>query len=256
MATWDPQQYERFAGARLRPALDLLGRLPGGAFRRIWDLGCGGGQVTRLLAERYPGAALTGLDTSPAMLDRARSAVPGARFRLADIGRERPVPGADLVVSNAALHWLPDHDRVLLELVRDLAPGGVLAVQMPRNHGAPSHRIVAETAAAAAFAARLSGVQGIRPVAAAGHYAALLLDQGCTVDAWESEYVQVLDGADPVLDWLMGTSLRPYLEVLGTAADGFLGALRKRLAEAYPQRPDGARLFPFRRVFFVAVKPA
>lgn len=256
MVGWDPRQYERFAGPRLRPALDLLGRLPERSFHRIWDLGCGGGQVTRLLAERFPDAAITGLDTAPAMLEQARAAVPSARFRLADIGRERPPPGADLVVSNAALQWLPDHQRLLGELADDLAPGGVIAVQMPGNHDAPSHRIIAETAAMAAFAPRLAAVQGIGPVADAGHYAALLLDRGCQVDAWETRYVHVLGGADPVLNWLLGTTLRPYLDALGAAAPEFLDALRRRIAAAYPCRPDGTCLFPFRRVFCIAVRLA
>jgi trans-aconitate 2-methyltransferase len=251
-ATWDPAQYARFADARLRPALELLARVPEGARNIIYDLGCGGGQVTRLLVERYPGAEIVGIDSSEAMLAKGRADVPGARFVAGDIAAWSPPRPADLIVANAALHWVADHEALMLRLLAGLAPGGVLAVQMPRNHAAPSHTAIAESAQAGARAAKLTGVRGIAPVAEAAAYARLLLPHAAAVDAWETEYVQVLSGPDPVMEWTKGTTLRPYLDALGAEAPAFLADYAARLRRAYPQQPDGRTLFPFRRVFIVA----
>ncbi|PWR21949.1 methyltransferase domain-containing protein [Zavarzinia compransoris] len=259
MASWDPGQYARFADHRLRPAADLVARLPEGGFRAGIDLGCGGGQLTALLRARFPALPLAGIDNSPAMLDVARRHLADADFRLGDICDPGVAAGCDLIASNAAFQWLPDHRPVLAALVGGLAPGGVLAVQMPRNHAAPSHVLLAETAAAGRFAAALDGVAGIRAVDDAPDYAALLLAAGAgAVDAWATTYVHILApaaGSHPVFEWVKGTALRPYLDALppGLAAD-FAAAYRGRLAAAYPPLPDGRVLFPFRRVFFVAVK--
>ncbi len=252
MATWDPAQYARFSDARLRPALDLLARVPAGERRLICDLGCGGGQVTRLLVERHPGAEVIGVDSSEAMLEQARAAVPAARFVAADIAAWTPPRPADLIVANAALHWVERHDALMLRLLKHLTAGGVLAVQMPRNHAAPSHAAIAETARSGPWAARLAGVRGIAPVAAAADYARLLLPHAAAVDAWESEYVHVLAGPDPVVEWTKGATLRPYLDALGEAAPDFLADYAARVRRAYPPLPDGRTLFPFRRVFILA----
>lgn len=258
MASWDPGQYARFAGPRLRPAADLVARLPDRAYRSALDLGCGGGQLTGLLRTRFPALPLTGIDNSPAMLAKARAEIPDARFVPGDIADVGLAHGHDLIASNAAFHWLPDHRAVLVTLLRGLPSGGVLAVQMPRNHGAPSHRLLAETVAELRFTARLAGVAGIRPVDPAEDYMALLLDAGAAeVDAWESAYVHHLapaPGSHPVLEWVKGTALRPYLDALDDAAADFLAAYRSRLEQAYPPRGDGSVLFPFRRVFFVATR--
>ncbi|MBX6323159.1 MAG: methyltransferase domain-containing protein [Rhodospirillaceae bacterium] len=253
MATWDPAQYARFAEARLRPAIDLLARVPAGERRLVCDLGCGAGQVTRLLAERHPGAEIIGVDSSAAMLERARAAVPAARFLAADIAVWSPPRAADLIVANAALHWIEGHDALMLRLLGGLAPRGVLAVQMPRNHAAPSHTAIAETAASGPWAARLAGVRGTAPVAAAAAYARRLLPHAAAGGAWESEYVHVLAGPDPVMEWTKGATLRPYLDALGADAPAFLAEYAARLRRAYPPLADGRTLFPFRRVFVVAV---
>jgi trans-aconitate 2-methyltransferase len=255
-ATWDPAQYARFADARLRPAIELLARVPAGERRVVYDLGCGGGQVTRLLVERSPDAEILGVDSSEAMLAAARADVPGAAFVAGDIATWSPPRPADLIVANAALHWIADHQALMLRLLGRLAPGGVLAVQMPRNHGAPSHTAIAEAAEAGPWAGRLAGVRGIAPVAPALDYARLLLPHAAAVDAWETEYVQVLTGPDPVMEWTKGTALRPYLDALGADAPGFLADYAARLRLAYPPQPDGRTLFPFRRVFIVATAPA
>lgn len=259
MASWDPGQYAKFAGPRLRPALDLVARLPERAYRDGIDLGCGGGQVTALLRDRFPGVALTGVDTSPDMLAVAARHLPDCRFRLGDIGDAGLGAGRDLIVSNAAFHWLPNHRPVLAALMAALPAGGVLAVQMPRNHGAPSHRLLAEVVARPRWAARLAAVAGIRPVDEAADYTRLLLAAGATdVDAWTTDYVHVLSpspDSHPVLEWVKGTALRPYLDALepGEATE-FLATYREALAAAYPAEGDGRVLFPFRRVFFVACR--
>jgi trans-aconitate methyltransferase len=152
---WDPAKYLEFAGPRLRPALDLLARVPLGAPATVYDLGCGAGNVTRLLAERWPAAAVTGVDGSPAMLRTAREAAPAVTWEEADLGTWHPTRPADLLFSNAALHWLDDHARLFPRLIGDLAPGGVLAVQMPRNHGAPSHTEMVAAAEAGPWRERL-----------------------------------------------------------------------------------------------------
>jgi trans-aconitate 2-methyltransferase len=249
---WDPAQYELFAGPRLRPAIDLLGRIPPGERRHIVDLGCGGGQVTTLLAALYPEATIVGVDNSPAMLATAATAVPTARFVEAEFEHFEPEAPPDLVVSNAALHWVEGHTDLMLAWARRLTPGGVLAVQMPRNHAAPSHRAIQDTAADGPWAERVQSVRGIRAVATAADYAKALLPQVATVDTWETEYLHILTGPDAVFEWTRGTALLPYLAALGDEADGFAEAYRQRLRAAYPPLPDGRTLFPFRRVFVVA----
>jgi trans-aconitate 2-methyltransferase len=218
------------------------------------DLGCGAGQVTRLLRARWPEAAITGVDSSAAMLASARGTLADVAFVEADLPAWRPPPGTDLIVANAALHWLDRHAGLMRDLLDGLPAGGVLAVQMPRNHGAPSHTAIAETARTGPWADRLARVHGIAPVAAAAEYLRLLAPHAATVDAWETEYVHVLAGQDPVAEWTKGAALRPYLDALGDDAEAFLEAYRARLRSAYPPNADGRTLFPFRRVFFVAVK--
>ncbi|WGF87170.1 methyltransferase domain-containing protein [Marinivivus vitaminiproducens] len=251
-SVWDPAQYARFAAPRLRPAIDLLDRVPQVEYRRVRDLGCGSGQVTGLLAERFPDAEVVGIDTSDAMLASARQAVPTARFELCDVGAWRPDRDIDLIVSNAALHWLTRHEALMRSWLRLLQPGAVLAVQVPRNHEAPSHRAIAEVAARPAFCDKLADVHGIAPVRPVEAITTALMATGVTVDAWETTYVHVLDGEDPVLNWIKGAALRPYLTALGDEAPAFLEACGALLREAYPPLPDGRTLYAFKRAFVVA----
>jgi trans-aconitate 2-methyltransferase len=255
-ASWDPAQYAHFAEPRLRPARDLLARVPDGERRVVYDLGCGAGQATRLLRARWPGAALTGIDSAPAMLAQARAALPDVRFEAADLRDWMAPRPADLILANASLHWIAEHRALMLRLLAGLAPGGVLAVQMPRNHAAASHTAILETAQAGPWAARLAAVQGIAPVEPAADYARLLRPRAAAVDAWETEYVQALAGNDPVLEWTKGSALRPYHDALGGDVADFLADYAARLRRAYPPEPDGRILFPFRRVFVVAVAPS
>jgi len=251
--TWDPQQYLAFADHRLRPAVDLLNRVALDQPADIVDLGCGAGNVTRLLKKRWPDAAVTGVDSSANMLARARSEAPGIDFRLGDLDgwqAERPTA---LIYSNAALHWLDHHEKVFPHLMRQLAPGGTLAVQMPRNHRAPSHVGMSESIAAGPWAERLGRVRSIRPVGDPADYYDLLAPFARHVEIWETEYLQVLDGADPVVEWTKGTALKPYLDALSDEErPAFLADYRARMARAYPPRADGRTLFPFRRIFIVA----
>ena len=249
--SWNPAQYERFAAPRLRPAIDLLARIPPGPRRHIVDLGCGGGQVTKLLRERWPEARITGVDSSAAMLERAQGEIE-AEFVEADLDRWSPPAGVDLLVSNAALHWLDDHPAKLAGWLGGLAPGCAVAVQMPRNHDAASHRAMAE--AAKPWAMRLADVRTIRPVGAPTDYARLLAGRMAHVDVWETTYVHVLTGPDPVVEWTKGSGLRPYLDALGDDAAGFVETYRNLLRQAYPQEPDGTTFYPFKRVFVVGEK--
>lgn len=255
-SNWNPEQYERFAQPRLQPAIDLLSRVTGGERSFIVDLGCGGGQVTTLLASFWPEARILGIDSSREMLAKAEAAVPMARFLCTDIEVYEPAEAPDLVVSNAALHWVENHETIMLHWLRLLAPGGVLAVQMPRNHAAASHQAIQQAEQAGPWRDQLVAVRGIAPVHTASHYATLLLPHAAHVEAWETEYVHVLSGPDPVFEWTSGAALRPYLTALGDDAGGFVESYKRRLREAYPPLPDGRTLFPFKRVFVVATAAA
>lgn len=251
---WDPSVYMRFSSPRLRPALDLLAQVPLGAPRRIWDLGCGPGNVTRLLAARWPGAAVTGLDSSAEMLAEAERHEDTRRLDWVrgDLAHWTPPEPADLIFSNAALHWLDDHETLFPRLLTHLAPGGVLAVQLPRNHAAPSHTCVTEAALAGPWRARLEPLLRPHPVAAPSFYYDLLAPRAA-VDIWETEYQHALEGDDPVVQWTLGTTLRPLLDALEEPERGdFLADYARRVAAAYPPQPDGRTLFAFRRLFMVA----
>jgi trans-aconitate 2-methyltransferase len=253
---WNVSEYERFSGERSRPFHDLIARVPPGTAASVVDLGCGTGELTRTLCDRFPEAVVLGVDNSPEMLAAARArAIPGKlQFEAGDAGRFRASSPVDVLVSNAALHWVPDHARLVPQLAASVAPGGFLAVQLPASFDAPSHTLLAETAAEAPWADRLAPVLREPPVRPLGFYVEILLGLGFTVDAWETTYVHILGGADPVLGWTRGTALRPVLETLDhDAAEAFLARYAARLRAAYPPlATEAGTLFPFRRIFFVA----
>jgi trans-aconitate 2-methyltransferase len=252
---WDPAKYLEFAGPRLQPALDLLARVPLAAPGAVYDLGCGAGNVTRFLAERWPSAVVTGVDGSSAMLAAARAAAPTVTWEEADLGAWRAPRPADLLFSNAALHWLDDHPRLFPRLIAGLAPGGVLAVQMPRNHGAPSHTEMVAAAEAGPWLERLRPMLRARPVAEPSLYYDVLAPHVSRLDIWETEYLHVLEGANPVVEWTRGSALKPLLDALEEPdRSGFRGEYASRIARAYPPRPDGRTLFTFRRLFIIAVR--
>lgn len=263
--TWDPTQYLRHAGHRARPFTDLLARigpLPS-EHPRVADLGCGPGNVTALLADRWPTARVTGYDNSPEMLARAHAhagPTPGGgrlAFAAADVRTWTPDEPHDLIISNATLQWLPGHADRFAEWTTALLPGGTLAFQVPGNFDAPSHRLMRETAAAPHWRERLTGVlRHDDAVLTPGTYLARLTALGCAADVWETTYVHLLQGEDPVLDWVTGTGLRPVLDALADEPgerDAFVAEYRAALREAYPPGPYGTA-FPFRRVFAVARK--
>ena len=252
---WSPETYGRFRGLRLRPALDLLAqldRLPEGD---VVDLGCGNGAVAPDLRARFcVGGArrLIGVDSSPAMVAEAEATGLYDRLEAADAAGWAPRAAPALIFSNAALHWLPDHARLMPRLARLVLPGGLLAVQMPRQYGAPSHRFLRDIAGAM-FPDRFTTADWRSPVMAAGEYWRLLSPLG-QVEAWETEYVQRLDPSPdghPVRRFTESTAMRPFLARLDDdEAKRFVAAYEEALASAYPALEDGAVLFPFKRVFF------
>lgn len=249
---WDPGAYARFRAERLRPALDLMMQIqtpPGG---EVFDLGCGDGAAAAGLRARFPKRQIAGIDASPAMLAKARGY---HRTRMADIADWVPDTPAAVIFSNAALHWLSAHDRLLPRLAGFLVPGGTLAVQMPRQHDAPSHRLPRQIAASM-FPDRFDGTGFQPPVAPAATYQRMLRPLG-QVAAWETEYIHSLApiaGAHPVRAFTASTALRPITEKLSEAEmAAFLAEYDAALAAAYPPEPDGSVLFPFRRVFFTLV---
>ncbi len=252
---WDPAQYGKFGEERQRPVDDLLARVPLDDAGHIYDLGCGDGRVTGLLRARWPGAAVTGVDNSAVMLTKAREGDPDIDWIEADIA-EWPAPGvADLVFANASMQWVGDHPTLFPRLAGMVAQGGVLAVQMPRNHDAPSHQRMREAAAAGPRRAKLGDMRPFKPVAEPDAYYDILAPHVTRLDIWETEYVHVLEGADPVVDWTKGTGLSPYLKPLDEAERaGFLADYTARIARAYPRRADGRTLMPFRRLFIVALR--
>ncbi|WP_406861384.1 trans-aconitate 2-methyltransferase [Streptomyces sp. HUAS MG47] len=266
--TWDPQQYLRHSGHRTRPFLDLLARVPdlpaAGRPARIADLGCGAGNVTALLADRWPDALITGFDNSPEMLQRAAKEYAGPTpgggrldFRPGDLADWTPEEPYDLIVSNAALQWVPGHADSFPGWLDALAPGGVLAFQVPGNFVAPSHRLLRDLCTRPEWRDRLGDyLRGPASVLDPAEYLTRLLGLGCEVDVWETTYCHLLTGEDPVLDWVKGTGLRPVLTALGDdpeAVDAFLAQYRDLLRAAYPPGPHGT-VFPFRRLFAVARK--
>ena len=250
---WNPQQYLKFGGERLRPAIDLLARVAIDAPQDIVDLGCGTGTVTALLRARWPAARIVGLDSSKAMLERARAALPEVEWELADLAHWAPATPVDLLLSNAALHWLPDHATLFPRLLSNLRPGGVLAVQMPAQSEAPSHQIGFTLAESARWRERLRGLVRRRPILEAQDYYALLRPRVASLELWFTEYVQALTGDNPVAEFTKGSFVGAWLSALSPdEARDFEADYRRQIAAAYPARADGVTLFPFRRFFLVA----
>jgi trans-aconitate 2-methyltransferase len=251
---WDPTQYLRYADERLRPALDLTARIPAEAPRRVVDLGCGPGNVTALLKRRWPLAEVTGVDGSAPMLAKAADAAPECRFVRADIAAWTPEAPPDVLYSNAALHWVGGHRALFPRLLSLLAPGGTLAVQMPAMHTEPLRVLQHEVAANGPWTELLVDVDSARPILDAGVYWDLLKPRAASLDIWETTYLHALQGEDAVVQWATGSSLRPFLDRLppGFRAE-FLRAYADAVRPAYPRRPDGTTLLPFRRLFMVAV---
>ncbi len=244
--------------------MELLARIPQGSPKSIIDLGCGTGSVTRVLAARWPGSTICGIDHSDEMLTKARDEDAGGgatriEWIKGDIADWKPSGGADIIYSNAALHWLPDHEHLIPRLAACVNEGGVLAIQMPLSWPAPSHRIMRETLADSGPDGGTLGTEELRAkmarrwVESAEFYHGLLAGISQSIDIWETEYLQVLTGDDPVFEWVRGTGLRPVLDGLGADdLDLYLKNYKERLRKAYPMGSKGETLYPFRRIFMVA----
>jgi trans-aconitate 2-methyltransferase len=252
--TWDPDRYLTYADERGRPFVELIARVPAVAPATVTDLGCGPGNLTALLAARWPGAVVTGIDSSAEMIEAARRAVPDLDFAVGDLRDWQPAEPVDVLVSNATLQWVPGHLELLPRLVAAVRPGGRLAFQVPGNFGEPSHTLRSELADEEPYRAHTRDVavpSSHDPV----DYLEALAALGCEVDAWETTYLHRLTGPDPVFTWVSATGARPTLQALpDDLRPGFEAEFRRRLAAAYPARPWGVVL-PFRRVFAVARIP-
>jgi trans-aconitate 2-methyltransferase len=257
---WDPAAYLRFADERARPFAELVARIAAEAPSTVIDLGCGEGALTASLARRWPGARITGVDSSSTMLAAAAAhAVPGqVEFVAGDVREWQPAGPVDVLLTNAVLQWVPGHESLLARWAGRLAPGGCLAVQVPGNFAAPTHRILGELCRSSRWAAQLADVpRGTDAVLEPSGYHDVLSHAGLRTDAWETTYLHVLTGPDPVLAWVRSTQLRPVLGQLGED-DGaeFTAAYAAALREAYPQRSDGTTVLPFRRIFAVGTRPS
>ena len=255
MADWDPALYRRFEDERTRPAVDLLGRVPLTQGRSIYDLGCGPGNSTALLVDRFGADAVTGLDSSEAMLASARLRLPRLPFRLADATTWRPAEAADLIYTNAVLQWVPDHRTLLPRLYGLLAPGGVLAIQMPDNLDEPSHRAMRDVAADGPWRSLVGNAgagRADRMLTASGYYD-LLAGLGAECDVWRTTYHHPLESPEAIVSWVRSTGLKPFVDPLPPDLQArFLAAYEARIERAYPIRSNGRRLLAFPRLFIVA----
>jgi len=254
---WDPDRYLVYADERGRPFVELVQRIGATGPARVVDLGCGPGNLTALLLQRWPQAAVVGVDSSLDMVDAARrdEAGAGIDFVVGDVRTWRPTEPVDVLVSNATLQWVPGHLKLLPLLLKQVRPGGWFALGVPGNFAEPSHTIRRELAKQEPYAehtARVAVPEAFGPQT----YLEALTALGCSVDAWETTYLHVLTGEDPVFTWVSGTGARPTLQALPDELRAtFEAEFKRRLAKAYPRRPHGVVL-PFRRVFVVAQVPA
>ena len=261
MPNWDADQYLRFAEERTRPCRDLVARIEVATPRQVIDLGCGPGNSTQVLADRWPDAQLTGLDSSAEMIEAACGAAPARNWVIGDIaswnaGANSPF---DVVFSNAALQWVSDHATIYPHLLAQVAPCGALAVQVPNNIDAPAHAIARDLATFAAWRGHFPA-QGVREwhVHDSGFYYDLLAPRASRVDLWETEYLHVLPAAEAIVEWYKGTGLRPFLEALASPdlRQQFTAAYQEAIRVVYPPRASGRVLFPFRRLFLIAYRSA
>jgi trans-aconitate 2-methyltransferase len=253
--SWSAAQYVKFEEERTRPVRDLVQRIPNDAVARAADIGCGPGNSTEVLRERYKRAEIVGIDSSQDMIEAARKRLPDIAFEVADIAGWR-AEGLDVILANAVIQWIPGHETLLPALIDKLAPGGSLAVQTPDNLDEPSHRLMREVAADGPWAAKLADAANVRAERkGADWYFRLLREHALHVDIWRTTYFHPLAGAHAVVEWVKGTGLRPYLEPLQPdEREVYLARYEAAVAKAYPAEADGTVLLPFPRLFFVATR--
>ncbi len=256
MTDWNPQDYLIFADERARPAADLAARVPLARPRVVYDLGCGPGNSTALLAQQFPEAKVVGIDKSPAMIAKAKELGLKAEFQVADIAFWKVDRAADLVFSNAALQWLPDHPRLMQRIVRDLKAGAVLAVQMPDNLNEPTHVSMREVADDGRWRGKLSNATKQRaPILAVHEYHELLRHGATSVDIWKTTYFHRVKGAAGIAAFFSSTGLRPFLDPLSAVEqESFLTEYVGRVAQHYPAAADGTVLFGMPRLFILVRK--
>jgi trans-aconitate 2-methyltransferase len=256
LADWNPDTYLAFADERTRPSRDLLAQVPLASPRVIYDLGCGPGNSTALLAERFPDALITGIDNSPAMIDKARASCAGASFEHGDLTNWMPARNPDLLFSNAAFQWVPQHLDVIARLSGTLKQGGAFAVQMPDNLDEPSHRLMRDVAESGLWRGKLGKAAAVRDMLPLPTtYYARLKPLFRRLDIWHTIYNHPLDGTAGIVRWLSSTGLKPFIDPLDESERReFLAAYEARLGTAYPQQADGCVLLRFPRLFLVGVR--
>ena len=254
--TWSAAQYLKFEHERTRPVRDLVQRIPLAQVETAADIGCGPGNSTEVLRERYPQAHIVGLNSSPDMIQAARKRLPSVAFEVADIREWRAKEPLDVILANAVLQWIPDHETLLPALIGKLKPGGVLAAQLPDNLDEHSHRLMREVASDGSWASKLKDAAAARTERhLADWYFRLLRAHAPHVDIWRTTYFHPLAGARAIVEWLKGTGLRPYLDPLEESErEAFLARYEGKIAKAYPAEPDGTVLLPFPRLFVVAAR--
>ena len=262
--TWSAQQYLKYGTERTRAVYDLVSRIDLASPKRIVDLGCGPANSTAVLAARFPGAALTGVDSSADMLARARATLPAADFQQADLMTYAPPPGADLLFSNAVFHWLRHADRIpaVVRLLRTQNAGGVFALQVPDNHEEPSHRIMREAAAAKGSWSEYFRALGpeqrpdLDPIETPLEWYNALIPHCATVDVWHVYYQHILSSHRDIVEWVRATGLQPFLNAIpeGLAREDYLAEYEARLKKEYPLLADGKVMLRYPRLFVVAVK--
>lgn len=256
MPAWNAELYLQYANERTQPSIDLAARIQLAQPKRIVDLGCGPGNSTKVLRSRWPESEIVGLDNSAEMIAKARAEFPHARWELGEIATWQPAQSFDLVFSNAALHWVPDHAALIPRLFSQVVSGGALAVQMPAHLESPVHRAILEIADNSEWRAQTAAARGMVRVESPEFYYDVLCRQAARIELWVTVYQHVMNGPEGIVDWIRGTGLRPFLQALSTddQRTRFAGKLLERVSADYPHRADGKIIFPFRRLFFVAYR--